>query len=222
MNRLTKPPPDVFQYHCCKSQGGAGPDGNYGSDRKSRRPYCVVLTYHHSSETQRIDPTLETTLSADASSYGLGAVMNQEQKDGNWKPVVFISCALNATERRYAQIEKEALTTTWACERLADYLIGKQFHLETDHKPLLGSKNLEEMSPQIQRLRMRLLRFNFTVSHVHGKSLITTDALSRAPVEQKDGESSAEEEIDLYVQHVLASLPASNTQLEQIKEKQED
>jgi len=151
--------------------------------------------------------------------------MNQEQKDGNWKPVVFISFVLNATERRYAQIEKEGLSTTWACERLADYLIGKQFHLETDHKPLvsiLGSKNLEEMSPRIQQLRMRLLRFNFTVSHVHGKSLITTDALSRAPVEQKDGESSAEEEIDLYVQHVLASLPAPNTQLEQIKEKQED
>lgn len=29
------------------------------------------------------DPALETTLSADASSYGLGAVMTQKQKDGN-------------------------------------------------------------------------------------------------------------------------------------------
>lgn len=29
------------------------------------------------------DPPLETTLSADASSYGLGAVMTQKQKDGN-------------------------------------------------------------------------------------------------------------------------------------------
>ena len=171
------------------------------------------------------DPALETTLSADASSYGLGAVMTQKQKDGNWKPVVFISRALSATERRYAQIEKEALATTWACERLADYLIGKRFHVETDHKPLvpiLGSKNLEEMSPRIQRLRMRLLRFDFTVSHVPGKSLITADALSRAPVEQQDGQSSTEEEIDLYVQHVFASLPASNTQLERIKEKQEE
>ena len=47
----------------------------------------------------------------------------------------------------YAQIEKETLVTTWACERLADYLIGKRFQVETDHKPLvpiLGSKNLEE------------------------------------------------------------------------------
>ena len=56
------------------------------------------------------DPALETTLSADASSYGFGAVMTQKQKEGNWKPVFFISRALTATERRYAQIKKEACT----------------------------------------------------------------------------------------------------------------
>ena len=42
---------------------------------------------------------------------------------------------------------KEALVTMWACERLSDYLIGKTFHIETDHKPLvslLGSKNLNK------------------------------------------------------------------------------
>ena len=137
---------------------------------------------------------------------------------------MFISRALTPTERRYAQIEKEARAATWACERLADYLIGKQFLIETDHKPLvpiLGSKNLEEMSPRIQRLRMRLLRFTFTVSHVPGKSLITADTLSRAPVAQQDDQNCTEEEIDLYVQYVLASIPASNTQLERIRETQE-
>ena len=100
------------------------------------------------------DPTLETTLSAHASSYGLGAVMTQKQKDGNWKPVVFISRALSATERRYAQIEKEARATTWACEKLADYLFGKRFHVETDHKPLvpiLGSNNFRMGSPVLKR-----------------------------------------------------------------------
>ena len=84
-----------------------------------------------------VDPALETILSADASSYGLGAVLTQKQSDGKWKPVMFISRALTPTERRYAPIEKEALATAWVCERLADYLIGKQFHIETDHKPLV-------------------------------------------------------------------------------------
>lgn len=173
------------------------------------------------------DPSLETTLSAYASSYGLGAVLTQRQTDGKWKPIVFISRALTPTERRYAQIEKEALATTWACERLADYLIGKKFLVETDHKPLvpiLGSKNLEEMSPRIQRLRMRVLRFDFSVSHVPGKHLSTADALSRAPIveETKENDPRPEEEINLYVHHIFNSLPASNTQLERIREKQEE
>lgn len=45
------------------------------------------------------DITLETTLSADASSYGVGAVLSQKQTDGKWKAVVFISRALTPTER---------------------------------------------------------------------------------------------------------------------------
>lgn len=51
-------------------------------------------------------------------------------------------------EQRYAQIEKEALGITWASEHFADYLIGLQFHVETNHKPLvplLGARNLEDL-----------------------------------------------------------------------------
>ena len=36
---------------------------------------------------------------------------------------------MTSTEQRYGQIEKEALALTWACERLADYLVGLQFHI---------------------------------------------------------------------------------------------
>ena len=70
---------------------------------------------------------LETTVSEDASSYGIGAALSQRQPEGDWKPVVFISRALTSTEQRYAQIGKEALATTWACERMADYLVGRTF-----------------------------------------------------------------------------------------------
>ena len=58
--------------------------------------------------------------------------------------------------------------------------------METDHKPIvppLGTKDLDEMPPRIQRLRMRLLRFDFAISHVPGKEHTTADALSRTPSE---------------------------------------
>ena len=42
---------------------------------------------------------------------------------------------MSEVEQQYAQIEKEALACTWATEKFADYLIGMNFTVETDHKP---------------------------------------------------------------------------------------
>ena len=81
------------------------------------------------------DITAETKVCADASSYGLGAVLLQTQGE-LWKPVTFASCSPSGTKQRYAQIEKEVLVLTWACERSSEYIIGKEILLETDHKPL--------------------------------------------------------------------------------------
>ena len=130
-------------------------------------------------------PTSHTIVSADASSHGLSAVLQQCQKNGELQPIAFISRSLTDTEKRYAQIEKEALALTWASERFQDYLIGLHYTIETDHKPLvplLSTKNLEELPIRVQRFRLRLMRFTYTIVHVPGKNLCTADALSRSPV----------------------------------------
>jgi hypothetical protein len=90
-------------------------------------------------------PDAPTKICADASAYGLGAVILQQMDGSLWKPIAFASCSMTQ-ERRYSQIEKEALALVWACEKFADYVIGMSFVLETDHKPLvplLGKTNLD-------------------------------------------------------------------------------
>ena len=53
------------------------------------------------------DPNLDTLVSSDASSFGLGAVLQQKQSNGTRRPVAYASRAMTSTEQRYAQIEKE-------------------------------------------------------------------------------------------------------------------
>ena len=110
------------------------------------------------------DPNRESVVSADASSYGLGAVLQQKQPNGTLKPIAYASRSMTNTEQRYAQIEKEALALTWACERFQHYLIGAKFSVKTDHKPLvplLSMKTLDQVPIRVQQFRLRLMRFDF-------------------------------------------------------------
>lgn len=64
--------------------------------------------------------------------------------------------------------------STWP----AEFQIGNNFHIKTDHKPLvslLGSKSVDELPPRIQHLRMRFMRFSCTISHIAGKNITTAD-----------------------------------------------
>ena len=101
----------------------------------------------------------------------------------------FISRPLSDAEKNYTVIEKEALAATWASERFCDCILGLDFTMETDHKPLvplLSTVDLRKMPPHIQCFRLHLMRYNPRVVHVTGKNQITTDALLKAPVGDPD------------------------------------
>ncbi|KAJ8377185.1 hypothetical protein SKAU_G00077650 [Synaphobranchus kaupii] len=169
------------------------------------------------------DPNRESKVSADASSYGLGAVLLQEA-EGGWRPVAYVSRSLTPTEQRYAHVEKEALGLTWACERFRNFLIGKHFQMETDHKPLLsllGSQPLDTLPPRILRFRMRLMRYSYSITYVPGKRLWTADTLSRAPVKSVESPDERQlfEDTNIYVDTVMDNLPASTTYLDELREQ---
>lgn len=130
---------------------------------------------------------------------------------------------MTATEQRYAQIEKEALAIVWACDRFADYLTGLRFHVQTDHKPLvplLSNQRLDELPLRVQRFRMRMMRYTFSISHVLGESLGTADTLSRAPV-PGEADTHLREEVQSYVDAVMDSIPATEERLESIRLSQD-
>ena len=137
--------------------------------------------------------------------------------------MAYVSRAMTPTEQRYAQIEKEALAITWSCDRFNDYLMDLEFRIETDHKPLVplfGTKQLDELPLRVQRFRMRLMRYRFTIYHVPGKSLITADALSRALAsDPNDGDHLLRDEVEAYVDIVI---PATEKRLDEIRTHQDN
>ena len=96
----------------------------------------------------------------------------QEQENRDLKPISFISRLMTPTEERYAQIEKQALAFTWACERFSDFLVGLRFSIQMDHKPLISlfsSKPPEELPVRVQQVRLWMLQFDFTIVYISGK-----------------------------------------------------
>ena len=123
------------------------------------------------------DVDADVELHADASKDGLGACLIQKNR-----PVAYASRSLTVTEKNYAQIEKELLSVVFAVERFHQYIYAKHVNVYTDHKPLipLMKRPIHEAPARIQRLLLRLLRYDITLIFKPGKEHIIPDTLSRA------------------------------------------
>ena len=67
------------------------------------------------------------------------------------------------------------VSPTWGILKMSMYLHGlPEFIVETDYKPLipiLNSRMLYDLSPRIQAMRMMLLKYSFTATHIPGKDV---------------------------------------------------
>lgn len=109
--------------------------------------------------------------------HGLGACLMQ-----NGQPVAFASRSLTPTEVQYAQIEKELLAIVFGMEKFKTYLYGRKVLVETDHKPLeaIFKKSLLNAPKRLQRMLLRLQRYEFEVTYKRGTLLLMADTLSWA------------------------------------------
>ena len=66
----------------------------------------------------------------------MGAVLEQQQNDGNYNPILYWFSKFRQYEKNYSILEKEALTVVCAITKLRKYLLGRRFTLMMDHRPL--------------------------------------------------------------------------------------
>ena len=96
----------------------------------------VKLALSSKTVLAHYNPSLPVELSVDASPYGLGAVITHVYPNGTRRPIAYASRTLNEHEKRYGQIDKEALAIMFGLKRFHLYLYGRHFTIRTDHKPL--------------------------------------------------------------------------------------
>lgn len=150
---------------------------------------------------QNFDPKQPVVIQCDASRDGLGCCLLQ-----NGKPVSFASRSLTPAERNFSQIEKELLSVVWATKKFHYYIYGNKCTVLNDHKPLesLLKKHIHEVpSTRLQRLKLKLLKYDIEFKYLKGKLMYIADLLSRAFIE-------GEETDDAYMHEVIHCVGLAN------------
>ncbi|XP_043226784.1 uncharacterized protein K02A2.6-like [Amphibalanus amphitrite] len=135
----------------------------------------VLMTY---------DPDLPVKLITDASSVGVGAALLHVLPDGTERPIGYASRSLTVTERKYAQVEKEAAAVSYGVSRFHHFLYGKRFTLVTDNRALsriLGpTKGLPSLAAaRLQRYALQLATYSYSVELRKSEDMHIADCLSR-------------------------------------------
>ena len=133
------------------------------------------------------DPKQVISLACDTSGYGIGAVHSHKMPDGSEKPIGFVSRTLTAAEKKYSQIEKEALACVHGVKRFHSYLFGHSFILQTDHEPLRTlfnhSKTLPpQTSARIQRWALTLASYEYNIACWKTEHHANADTMSPLPL----------------------------------------
>ena len=118
-------------------------------------------------------------LQTDASNFGIGAVLLQQDDSDSWRPIAYISRALTKSEQNYSTTEKEFLAVVWSFQKFHPYLHGTMVQVETDHQPLISLIQKTHPPGRLLRWALALQEYKFTMIYRRGQSNVVADALSR-------------------------------------------
>ena len=112
------------------------------------------------------DFNLPFSIHCEASKFAVGVILAQVQ-DNEEHVIAYGSKALSATQRNRDPYDKEWWAIMWGIQHFRPYLAGSSFTVYTDHKPLVGLKNIDPgHDPTGRRARwaVQLSTYDFTIA----------------------------------------------------------
>lgn len=119
-------------------------------------------------------------LTTDASTEGIGAVLEEIDGKNVIGTVSYFSKSLEKAQKNYPAGELELLGVVLALEHFRYVLQGRKFLLRTDHISLLALKNWKEPCRRISTWLDKLAEYDFDFQYVKGDMNVVADAISRA------------------------------------------
>ncbi|GBG92405.1 hypothetical protein CBR_g55340 [Chara braunii] len=124
------------------------------------------------------DPSLPFVVTTDASQYGIGAVLQQDDDNG-YRRVEFMSASMPSEKVATSTYERELYALRQALEHWKHYLLGRHFKVYSDHETLRWLKTQAKMTPKLTRWAAEIDQYDFELKPIKGKYNVVADALSR-------------------------------------------
>ncbi|GBG73230.1 hypothetical protein CBR_g12947 [Chara braunii] len=96
------------------------------------------------------DPSLPFVVTTDASQYGIGVVLQQDDGNG-YRPVEFMSARMPSEKVATSTYERELYALRQALEHWKHYLLRRHFKVYSDHETLRWLKTQAKMTPKLTR-----------------------------------------------------------------------
>ena len=146
----------------------------------------------------------EFRVEADVSNFATGGMLSVKCDNDLWRPVAFISKALNETERNYEIHDKEMLGVIRCLEAWRHFLEGAKmkFEIWMDHKNLEYFMSSQNLNHRQACWALYLSRFNFVLRYIPGSKMGKADGLSIRSNWEKEVEGDNEERTLLKLEWV--------------------
>ena len=141
----------------------------------------VKTLFTESVQLQKPDENRPLTIYTDGSYLGVGAVLLQEEEDGEYRVITTTNRSLSRPEMRLHPTEIEVCALYHALQKFRSFVFNRKIIVGSDSISLSFMRNCKLTSSRISRFIHEIMAYDIEIEYVRGTTNIFADMLSKPP-----------------------------------------